>query len=414
MLMINLGAALCVFSLYCMAGGFIASAFGARQEVFLPIFALCVAAQVIGALMHKLPRLVRLLAVIPVLLAALFCKTLPEYLLLPIPLVIVAVTQLTGKYSRDYHDFKSLYFKLLAAIIVLLLALLFFEYMGTLPAYFTLIYIVSGILTLRMLRQDAEVYSSAKFAIANGLPMLLFVAVMVVLGNQQILSASLSGVGWALKMLGRGILALFGAIGYLFMLLFHKEELVEEMAEAEATESPEATQAIKRIRWRMIEGEGQDSTAMLVAIVAVILILIAVAIVVYMVRHNRAVKATVRGRSLEKRTKYRAPSGHTSSGTVEAELPKTSRGIRSIYKKWLRLLKKRRVTLLKADTSLDILERRTPSSAPYEAHRTLRELYVKARYNEGYAATHEEQKLAKEAYEKLEKSEFTALYEKHE
>lgn len=414
MLTINLGAALCTFSLYMMAAGFITTAFGARQQVFLPLFALFVAAQVIGAAMHKLQRGVRALAVIPVLLGALLCRTLPEYLLLPIPLVIVLVTQLTGKYSRDYHDFKSLFFKLLPVVIALLLIILFFEYMGHLGPYFTLIYIIAGILTLRMLRQDAEVYSSAKFTLVNSLPMLVFAVIMVILGNGKILAASLSGVGWLLRMLGRVILGIFGGFGYLFMLLFRKEELVEELAEAEASASPEATEGVKRVRWRFTIGEAKDSTAMLVAIVAIILIIISIAIAVYIIRHNKTARASARGRSLEKRTRYRSPGGVSASGTAEAEFARTSRGIRATYRKWLKLLKKRRVELHRADTSLDILDKRTPSSVPYEAHRTLRELYVKARYNEGYAATHEEQRMAKEAFEKLADSEFNMLYEKHE
>lgn len=411
MLMICLGNAICIFACYFMGAGFVASAFGARQEVFLPMFFICCGAYALGSLLKKLPAGVRLLAAAPVLLCLLLCKSLPEYLLVPIPFIIIAAVQLTGKYITDYYDFKSAYLKLLIFTVIFLLMLLFFGYMGNLGAYFTLFSVVAGILTLRMLRQDAAVYNSAKFALANGLPMIIFVAVMVILGNGRMLDAVLAGVGWVFKMLGRGILLAIGGIGYLLLLLFGKEEEIVQLAQEEAEDAEKKTSTIKKLIYKFQIGENKDNTALLIGLVVLVILIVAAVIVIAIVRRNRVGGSARKGASLEKKAKYVSAHGTTGSGAAHVRQTRANLGIRGIYKKWLKLLSKKRVELRRSDTSLDVLEKRTPAAYPQDAQRALREVYLKVRYDEGYSATGEDTRIAKHAYETLAATDYNGFGE---
>lgn len=409
MLMICLGVALCIFACYFMGAGFIVSALGARQEIILPMYFICAASYALGSLLSKLPKAVRLTAVVPVLLCALLCRSIPEYALIPIPAAIIIAVQLTGKYTSGYHEFKSAYIKMLAACVVLMLLLWLFLYMGNLGAYLTVFCAVSGILTLRMLRQDAQVYSSKRFILFNTLPMALFIAVMLVLGSGSLLDSVLHGIGWVIKMIGRGVLLLVGGLGYLLILLFGKEETLDDMSQAEATESPEPTAGIKLILRKFHIGESRDNTDLMIILGVLLILIIGTLTVLLILRRSRAAQASGRGASLEKRSKYNGGLGRTASSSAHAQIPRANGGIRSIYRKWLKLLRKKRVELHRSDTSLDVMEKRVPPVYPFEPQNALREVYIKVRYDDSYSATGEDQRRAKQAFAELSETEFDGL-----
>ena len=264
----------------------------------------------------------------------------------------------------------------------------------TLPAGLTAS--VCCILLNRSLRHEPSVYRTLRFQAVNLIGLAAVGLIALLLGSETFLSLVLAGLSWfyntLIMPLLMGFIYLFTqlirGITWLLSFLKRKDPGEKDVNNIEQGELSTEMEFIKREEPVGIE----VLTALLIiaAAVAAFFLLRALARSLRKAKQSGTVQAITRRYLAEEAV----PEPMLSRGPV--------RRIREIYRRFLRLCLRRKVEIIRSDTSLDVQQK---SRGLFEAEDSaaLRRLYLKARYRE--TADEEEAEQARQLYQQLKKEE---------
>lgn len=257
---------------------------------------------------------------------------------------------------------------------------------------------MTGVLVLRMLRQDPSVYNKPRFIVFNTASLLVFIIVALLLGNDSVLSAGLT----VLNLIGKGFAFLFSLIFFIPAAML--KEFIDQTPSPTFTPSPTldpsgATESPIPSPSPSPSPVPTPSEAVAVPNViiggVIVIVLIAIVALIFFSRGGGGGSKGEGRLDRRERVKMRAGAGQASSSSEGAS--KAAIGIRAIYARLLRFFKKRKMPLIPGDTSLDVLKK-TSKQFPCEPHQRLRGLYVRARYDDESRFTPQEVADARKAY----------------
>lgn len=343
--------------------------------------------------------------VLPLLSLVLVSGFMDVLILLP-ALGYTLVIIMRGDLSLDYYSFREVYVRTLTGLGIFTVLVTFFgvfESMASAKVHvfdhettirFALLYAAAGVVLLRQLRMGSEGRSSSR--ILSGVQLGTLVlgiggVTMAILALERALQKS----AWSIiELLIQGIGFVFSLVLKFFVwlgdVLFPEgsrapEQIVETTGAANATAAvvpPEET----------VPGQTAAGEAGFPWWLALLFVVVMVIVLIYMLRtfHRNSPHAATR----ETVAKTAAPE------RKKKENRRSNRGnVRRAYREFLKSERKKGLKLRTNQTSADILEAAAPKTDA-EAAARLREVYLRARYDEKAVITADDVQTAKDALRK--------------
>lgn len=247
---------------------------------------------------------------------------------------------------------------------------------------FILLFLISSIFLMRMLRQESEVFNNPRFRIINALSVLLVFVLALLMSSQAFLGAVLSLLGLVYRTLCLPVLYL---ISYLFMgvvyvvdwvirTFFSSEGPTEDIME-------NLSQGLEQLK--PIAGDGAAGPSDTVTMIAQgILIVIAIIFVVILVLRNKKGRLSLERSSVQEFRStivaYR-PEEKIPADRFPPREPRAA--VRYYYRSFLRLCSRLGHDFPRNSTSASI-EKAVSHRFDEETLQAMRETYIRARYSE--------------------------------
>jgi len=401
-------------ALYFAFGTYIFAWMGHRPPVMGPFLIMLVTAMICYALRRKQPEILRLLPLSLMLFCFLFPENILDSLLLaPACLYVgfVAKRQLFRLEYNTQHDAFLFGVKLLPLLLAPSLLTLDFEQLeqGALP--FVVLYLVCGVLLMRMLRHDEATIQQTRFKLQNAAA----VIVCCILGYElsrgtalragaRLLSLFYHKVISPLLMLVAYALSFFIYLFTLFLKLFFKDIEVTR-PESSYTETIPSTPDVSGTNpvqfppWLVLLGK--------ILLVAVILLLVFL-LLRRLLRRGKPIQERIGSSETREGMNPVRKEPRLSKDLFAPQDPRQA--IRFYYRKFLRLYLSMGLPFNRSKTSAQIQE----DAAPYfekDLLTAFRKLYIKARYSTS-ESTPEEAAQAKKLYHALKAQKSAAASKK--
>lgn len=384
---------------------------GAFPKLFIRDFLLlwpallCAASAGLGAYLDGKGKgkLVTLLNVIP-LSALLFASDMLELLIL-VPFVGYGILALTRRsFSIDYYTFREQFIHTGMMLLVfggVIFALGFFEgmfgeswttYDFSAILFYGLIFAFTGVFAMRQLRLGAD--CQPKDRLRNHIQMILVLIVILLVTVVIVAAEEMMHdlIAWTAS-------TIMAVVGFVPMVIL---EFLKWFMDDGGREYQDALEQVKPstseptdYSYPTYEGTGQqpipqDGSSMLM--VVLLLGVLCVVLIIMLRSMNKAVNSDGSSEALEQiDTKSAHRKGPRRSNRYQ---------IRKIYRNYLKMVRRKGQKLRIDQTSQDILEDH-PDNIDVTAARTMRRLYVKARYDETSDVTDQDLVHMKEAYARV-------------
>lgn len=349
-----------------------------------------------------------LLAYLPLLLPALCLYFAPNplqlVLLLPPWAYLIQTArqknyQITyaGQHARFILGLKILPFTFVPVFFSLRFSNLALFERRSLP--FAIIYLLSGILSLRLARHQKETLDNPRFKLINFLLLALCCLICLPLSSPLLWSYVGSGFGLLYEKLIQPLILLLASVIALPFWLFARllSKLVNRTTPGQQSGGTDLEPAFD-LPWDTAGQGGTPEWLRIIFIAAAVILFFVAAYQLFKRLSGRRLKDDGPSGVVETRNRIDADQGPRDLFAPAADGP----AVRFYYRKFLRLCQKNGLSLRKDQTSGDILEaaeRRLPQKAP-ELGR-LRELYIEARYDEEHFGGRGKE--SKELYQSIKK-----------
>ena len=381
------------YSLYFMFASFFGSWFSLDRVMLLPAFVFAASGLLCWVLRKKsLP-----LRLAPLLLMAvcfIYAKRTVEYAVLLPPAVYNVAVAVKKLYAVERGDAVSvLRFGLILGAILSVIAAAFIKLdepvRGTM--LFLFIFALSTVMLIRLLRFDPAALSSHKLKLINLITFVVVCAIALLLSSKLVLSGISSFFGLVFKYvispvfvwIVHGLGFIVKGIGSLLSRVELRKQSLDRFGKDVSAESlnlvnegDEQWGGAKYIVWAL--------TALL------IIIIVGAAVLIF--------RKLIAGKYKESRSSGGELSENSGRSRIRG---KTARGareqVREYYRRFLVLCSKRGIKIKRSDTSLDI---ENAASGTFDDKRSaeMRDIYLRARYDDKAEIKHTDVKAMKELY----------------
>ncbi len=376
-----------------------------RDLTFLLPGLCCALAGTLGYVVRERGSL-RWLGLVPALASFLLGDSTMELLLLVPPVIYVGMLLYTGAYGLSYYDYRESFLKMLTGLGIFALmvyAMGYFEgmfgesfdsYDITTVLFYGAIYGFSGVFLLRQLRLGAD--SRREDRLRNSVQMILVLMVILVLAGGLVAAEDLlHGVVSALFYVVMAAVGLVPMVIHEFIQWFMKDsgrEFQETLAALQTEHLYTGEVTYPSYTGMQVQQPEEPGFPWVFAVLVLVVLCVAL---VYLLRSMQATAKSIQAEAEEE--KLEAPASRTKGK------PGSNRTrIRKLYRSYLKQQRRQGVKLEANQTSRDILDLAGPQTDKAAAAQ-LRQLYLKARYDEAHIVTRQEADRAKSALQKANK-----------
>lgn len=402
MILLKIFGDLCVF---CVVVGSLPELFACDFLLVWPAL-LCAAGVAVAVSLERFRKpWLKVAALILPLSSLLFADSLMEYLILVPMLLYTAVVILRGLYYMEYYSFREQFTKVGIGLLIFsafILAFGFFEgsmnpgqtvYDVGAALLYTLLYGFSGVFLMRQLRLGVDSQSTDRMWNNISMIAILAVIMLVTVGlvfAQDMLLDSLSA-------LITGFFSLLGVLPVMFQSVSDWIDLDIQSQQVQTTET-NATETVGDAAPQLQPNPGIDRVTQNSQDFPwwlVVLILAAMVVALILLLRNLSRSTNLGGSEAE--------SSFLEEPKAQAVQNRRSNRnkIRKFYRAYLKLMRKQGVSLRTDQTSLDVLNA-SSKKTDQGSEVWLRQLYLKARYDEQAVITEQDVADAKAALSRLQ------------
>lgn len=370
---------LCDMSYYMCYACFVGGGFGLTGP---PVIPLLIMAGCCWLAFHLRATLWRLAPLALMGFCWFYVGSIADLAVLVPPVVFIFLTVANGLFYEDIHAFRARFTVCIKVLPVLLLFGLIISRtsLESMSLPFWPVFLFSGVLLLRLLRQSEEILRQTKFKILNAATLLATGVIGFALGSKAAVSAMLAALSAVYRLIFAPILL---GISYAFVALLWLLEPIAALVfkRQEAEEMPPTTEGpMQEMAEEMIQGEVSDLVGQIFTALAIIAAIIIIILVFKKMLGKRNAMAANAG-ALEER------SSAEESKRAGRDLPlfggTPRQRVRAIYRKFLKLCRYYGIAEEPDDTSRQIAYQATAAGlCPGRECDDMRGIYVSARYSE--------------------------------